>query len=76
MTRIPGAKEVAELEEDQSVLDQFVPFCPKCGNECLPKELRRALDAQSWKKIIVETIYYCPRCDNYWSEGLVEKGYK
>ncbi len=64
------------MEEEQSVLDQFVPFCPKCGNECWPKELRRALDSHSWKKIIVETIYYCPKCDNYWSEGLVEKGYK
>ena len=64
------------VEEDLAVLEHFVPFCPKCGNECEQKELRRALDADSWKKIVIETIFYCKRCDNYWSDGLVEKGYK
>lgn len=63
------------MDADQAVLEKFLAFCPKCGNECEPKELRRALDTESWKKIIIETIYYCPRCDNYWSEGLAEKGY-
>jgi hypothetical protein len=64
------------VDEDQLVLDHFVPFCPKCGTECESKELRRALDTDKWKKIVIETIYYCRKCDNYWSEGLVEKGYK
>jgi hypothetical protein len=63
------------VDEDAAVLEQFVPFCPKCGHECDPKELRRTLDADG-KKIIIETIYYCKSCDNYWSEGLLEKGYK
>jgi hypothetical protein len=44
--------------------------------ECEAKELRKALDAETWQKIVIETIYYCRRCDNYWGEGLVEKGYK
>jgi hypothetical protein len=57
-------------------LEQFVAFCPKCGNECEPKELRKPLDADKWKKIVIETIYYCKGCDNYWSEGLLEKGYR
>jgi hypothetical protein len=68
--------EDSVLDEDQAVLDSYVPFCPKCGNECEGKELRRALDSKSWKKIVIETIYYCKNCDNYWSEGLVEKSYK
>lgn len=62
--------------DDQAVLEQFISFCPKCGNECEPKELRRALDVERWQKIVIETIFYCPKCDNYWSEGLIEKGYK
>jgi hypothetical protein len=64
------------VDQDLAVLESFVPFCPKCGQECEPKELRRALDADKWKKIVIESIYYCPKCDNYWSDGLVEKGYK
>ena len=63
-------------DEDHAVLEHYVPFCPKCGNECEQKELRRALDTENWKKIIIETIFYCKRCDNYWSDGLVVKGYK
>ncbi len=63
-------------DEDLAVLEHFVPFCPKCGNECEQKELRRALDAEKWQKIVIETIFYCKSCDNYWSDGLVEKGYK
>ena len=63
-------------DEDQAVLEHFIPFCPKCGNECEHKDLRRALDADKWKKIVIETIYYCKSCDNYWSDGLIEKGYK
>ena len=62
--------------DDQAVLEQFIAFCPKCGNECESKELRRALDVERWQKIIIETIFYCRKCDNYWSEGLIEKGYK
>ena len=63
-------------DNDVVLEEQFVPFCHKCGTECEPRELRRALDSDNWKKIVVEAIYYCPRCDNYWSEGLVEKGYQ
>jgi hypothetical protein len=63
-------------DDDQAVLEHYVPFCPKCGIECEQKELRRALDADNWKKIVIETIFYCKKCDNYWSDGLVEKGYK
>mgnify|MGYP000005417058 FL=1 len=64
------------VEEDAAILEQFVAFCPKCGHECEPKELRKPLDADKWKKIVIETIYYCKGCDNYWSEGLLEKGYR
>jgi C4-type Zn-finger protein len=64
------------IDEDHAVLEHYVPFCPKCGNECDQKELRRALDTENWKKIIIETIFYCKKCDNYWSDGLVVKGYK
>ncbi|MDD1741795.1 MAG: hypothetical protein LUQ47_00530 [Methanotrichaceae archaeon] len=63
------------VDEDQAVLDRFVPFCPKCGTECEPKELRRALDLEKWKKIVIETIYYCRKCDNYWGDGLVDRSY-
>ncbi|WP_348528953.1 hypothetical protein [Methanothrix sp.] len=42
-------------DEDQAVLEHFIPFCPKCGNECENKDLRRALDADNWKKIVIET---------------------
>jgi NADH pyrophosphatase NudC (nudix superfamily) len=69
-------EEKVMADDDLAVLERYVPFCPKCGNECEQKELRRALDADSWKKIVIETIFYCKRCDNYWSDGLVEKGYK
>ena len=34
-------------DEDMAVLEHYVPHCPKCGNECEQKELRRALDADS-----------------------------
>jgi hypothetical protein len=65
------------VEDNDVVLEaQFLPFCPKCGTECEARELRRPLDSTNWKKVVVEAIYYCPKCDNYWGEGLVEKGYK
>ena len=64
------------MDDDDALLEEFVPFCPRCGTECEARELRRALDPKNWEKVLVETIYYCPKCDNYWSEGLLEKGYK
>lgn len=64
------------MDNDDALLDTFIPFCPRCGTECEVRELKRPLDSETWGRIVFEVIYYCPKCDNYWSEGLLEKGYK
>ena len=58
-----------KLEWWKAGFPAVIENCAKCHDGT-------GADSDNWKKIVVEAIYYCPKCDNYWSEGLLEKGYK